>query len=412
MVTQEVAVGEQTSLSVQLVSDVTQLGEVVVVGYGQIEKKDATGSLATVSTRDFNRGVITSPQDLIVGKIAGVSVTPGTGAPGSNATIRIRSGSSLNASNDPLIIIDGFPVDRAVLSGVANPLASINPNDIETYTVLKDASATAIYGVRASNGVIIITTKRGKEGKPTFNFSTTLSVSAPVEYFDVLTAKEYRKMVNEQVTAGVVDAQALTLLGDANTDWQKEIFRTAISTDNNLSASGSIKGIPFRASYGYSTQQGILENTDLKRHSLNLSLTPAFLDDHLKVAVNVKASHVDNNFGEAGAVGSAITYDPTQPVRSGSDDFGGYTSWISRNAASGTSNPVAQVNLTDNTSGVNRIITNGEIEYRLHMFPDIKLHVNAGLDYSSSDGHNKAPVFAEFTRVNQSGVISTVGRND
>ncbi|MFN8334629.1 MAG: TonB-dependent receptor [Cyclobacteriaceae bacterium] len=412
MVSQEVPVGDQTALSVQMVSDVTQLGEVVVVGYGQIEKKDATGSLATVSTRDFNRGVITSPQDLIVGKIPGVAVTPGTGAPGSNPTIRIRSGASLNASNDPLIIIDGFPVDRAVLSGVANPLASINPNDIETYTVLKDASATAIYGVRASNGVIIITTKRGKEGKPTYNFSSTLSISTPIKYFDVLTAKEYRKMVNEQVDAGVINASALTLLGDANTDWQKEIFRTAVSSDNNLSASGSLKGIPFRASYGYTTQQGIVENTDLQRHSVNLSLTPSFLDDHLKVSVNVKASHVNNNFGEAGAVGSAISYDPTQPVRSGSDDFGGYTSWISKNAASGTSNPVAQVNLTDNTSKVNRIITNGEIEYKLHMFPDIKLHVNAGLDYSSSDGHNKVPLYAEFERVNNSGTISTVGRNN
>ena len=356
MVTQEVAVGSQTSLSISLVSDVTQLGEVVVTGYGQVEKKDVTGSIVAVSAKDFNRGVMTSPQDLIMGKIPGVSIVQGTGAPGSNATIRIRSGSSLNASNDPLIIIDGFPVERSVLSGVDNPLASLNPSDIETFTVLKDASATAIYGVRASNGVIIITTKKGKIGKPAFNFTTSLSFSTPVKSFDVLTANEYRTMVNEKIADGTILPAAATLLGTANTDWQDEIFRTAVSSDNILSASGSLKGIPFRASYGYTTQQGILKNTDLKRHSLNLSATPTFLDNHLKVSANLKASHVDNNFGEAGAVGSAISYDPTKSVRSGLDDFGGYTTWITENAASGTSNPVAQIDLTDNASKVNRIL--------------------------------------------------------
>lgn len=412
MVTQEVAVGSQTSLSISLVSDVTQLGEVVVTGYGQVEKKDVTGSIVAVSAKDFNRGVMTSPQDLIMGKIPGVSIVQGTGAPGSNATIRIRSGSSLNASNDPLIIIDGFPVERSVLSGVDNPLASLNPSDIETFTVLKDASATAIYGVRASNGVIIITTKKGKIGKPAFNFTTSLSFGTPVKSFDVLTANEYRTMVNEKIADGTILPAAATLLGTANTDWQDEIFRTAVSSDNILSASGSLKGIPFRASYGYTTQQGILKNTDLKRHSLNLSATPTFLDNHLKVSANLKASHVDNNFGEAGAVGSAISYDPTKSVRSGLDDFGGYTTWITENAASGTSNPVAQIDLTDNASKVNRILLNGEIEYKLHMFPDLKVVVNTGIDYSESDGHNRAPEYAEFTRVNNSGVISTVGRNN
>lgn len=412
MVTQEVTVGAQSSLSVSLVSDVTQLGEVVIVGYGQVEKKDVTGSVVTVSTRDFNRGVMTSPQDLMIGKLPGVSVTPGTGAPGSNSTIRIRSGSSLNASNDPLIVIDGFPVERSVMSGVANPLASLNPNDIETFTVLKDASATAIYGVRASNGVIIITTKKGKAGKPTFNFSSSVSFSTVAKKFDVLTAKEYRSLVTELADTGVIDPAAVDKLGDANTDWQDEIYRTAVSNDNNLSAAGSIGGVPFRASYGFTTQQGIVKNTDLKRHSISLSATPTFLDNHLKVSVNVKASHVDNNFGEAGAVGSAISYDPTQAVRSGNEDFGGYTSWISQGTSSGTVNPVAQVNLTDNTSKVNRILTNGEIEYKVHMFPDLKLHVNAGIDYSESDGHNKVPTFAELVRVQNGAEITTVGKNN
>ncbi|HET9054476.1 MAG TPA: TonB-dependent receptor plug domain-containing protein, partial [Cyclobacteriaceae bacterium] len=192
MVTQEVTVGNQTSVSVSLLSDLTQLGEVVVIGYGQVEKKDVTGAISTISTKDFNRGVMSSPQDLLVGRLPGVAVTPGNGAPGSNATIRIRSGSSLNATNDPLIIIDGFPVERSAVSGVANPLTQINPNDIETFTVLKDASATAIYGSRASNGVIIITTKRGKIGKPTFNVSSTISFSTPAKYMDVMTGDEYR----------------------------------------------------------------------------------------------------------------------------------------------------------------------------------------------------------------------------
>lgn len=419
MVTQEVAVGERTSLAVTMESDVTQLGEVVIVGYGQVEKKDVTGSITTLSTKDFNRGVMTSPQDLLVGRLPGVAVTPGSGAPGSGATIRIRSGSSLNATNDPLIIIDGFPVERSALPGQSNPLASINPNDIETFTVLKDASATAIYGVRASNGVIIITTKRGKLGKPTFNFSTSLSVSTITDYFDVLSAKEFRSMVNERTADGTIAADAATKLGNANTDWQKEIFRTAVSNDNNLTASGAISGIPFRASYGYTTQQGILKNTDLNRHSVNLSVTPSFLDNHLTVSANVKGSHVKNNFGEAGAVGSAISYDPTQPVRSGSEEFGGYTSWIANGGGvSGTLNPVAQVNLTDNVGTSNRILLNGEVEYKLHMFPDLKVHVNAGIDYSESDGYNRTPLYAEFNRVPNPSPqpgdpdVITTGRND
>jgi TonB-dependent starch-binding outer membrane protein SusC len=412
---QEIPLGGRSSVDIVLEPDVLSLNEIVIVGYGQQEKKDVTGAIADISTKDFNRGVITSPQELLLGKLAGVAITSASGAPGANATIRIRSGSSLNASNDPLIVIDGFPVERSVISGISNPLASINPNDIETFTVLKDASATAIYGNRASNGVIIITTKRGQAGKPKYSFNSTLSFGTPIKYFDVLTADEYRAMVNEMALTGVsgIDQTALDKLGSANTDWQKEIYRTAVSTDNNFSAAGSIKNIPFRASYGYTTQQGILRNTDLKRHSLNLSITPSFLDNHLKVALNVKGSNVKNNFGEAGAVGNAITFDPTQPVRDENSDYGGYYSWINQGAgASGTSNPVAQVELTDNVGTVNRILTNAEIEYKLHSFPDLKLNVNAGIDYSESDGHNRVSQNAEFIRVTTAGVTTTVGRNN
>lgn len=413
--TQEIVVGNQTSINIVLETDVTALSEIVVVGYGTQEKKDVTGAVMDVSTKDFNKGVITSPQDLLVGKVAGVSVTSTGGAPGSNSTIRIRGGSSLNASNDPLIVIDGFPVERSVISGMSNPLASINPNDIETFTILKDASATAIYGNRASNGVIIITTKKGKAGKPQYSFNTTLSLGTPIKYFDVMTGEEYRALVNEMALTGVsgIDAAALTKLGTSNTDWQKEIYRTSVSTDNNLSATGSIKNVPFRVSYGHTYQQGILRNTDLKRHSLNLNVSPTFLDNHLKVSLNVKGSNVENNFGESGAVGNAVTFDPTQPVRDDNSAYAGYFSWINKGAgASGTSNPVAQIEQTDNVGTVNRILTNGEIEYKLHMLPDLKINLNAGLDYTESDGYNRVPLDAEFLRVTENGVTRTVGRNN
>ncbi len=286
---QEVEVGARTVIDVTLQLDATALSEVVVIGYGTVEKKDVTGAISEISTEGFNRGVMSSPQDLIVGKLAGVNVSTNSGAPGAGSTIRIRGGSSLNASNDPLIIIDGFPVDNGGISGVDNVLATINPNDIENFTVLKDASATAIYGSRASNGVILITTKKGQAGKPKFSFSTTFSASTPVKYFDVLNATEYRELVDDLVLDGKINqADVDAKLGDENTDWQEEIFRTALSSDNNLSVTGSVKNIPYRVSYGYTNQQGILTNTDIARNTLSLSVTPSFLNDQLKVTVNAK----------------------------------------------------------------------------------------------------------------------------
>jgi TonB-dependent starch-binding outer membrane protein SusC len=412
---QEVSVASRSTLDIVLEIDVTTLSEIVVVGYGQVEKKDVTGAITDISAKDFNKGVMSSPQDLLVGKLAGVSVTTGNGAPGSNATIRIRSGSSLNASNDPLIVIDGFPVERSVISGISNPLSSINPNDIETFTVLKDASATAIYGNRASNGVIIITTKRGNSGKPKFSFNTNFSLSTPMKYFDVLSGDEYRALVNDLAQTGIsgINQSALNKLGTANTDWQREIYRTAISTDNNLSATGSFKNVPFRISYGHTMQQGILKNNDLQRHSLNLNVTPTFFDNHLKVGANIKASTVKNNFGEQDAVGNAVTFDPTQPVYDDNSAFGGYFSWINRGAGqSGTSNPVAQIEQTDNVGTVNRILANAEIEYKFHMLPDLKLNLNAGIDYAESDGYNRVGTNAEFLRVTENGVTTTTGRNN
>ena len=418
---QDIVVGNQTSVSIVLQSDVTALQEVVVVGYGEVQKKDATGAVTAISNKDFNKGVLTSPQDLLVGKFAGVAITSNSGAPGSASTIRIRGGASLNASNDPLIVIDGFPVDNipsigpGSLGGVSNPLAAINPNDIETFTVLKDASATAIYGSRASNGVIIITTKKGVAGKAKFSYNGNVSVGTPVKYVDVLNATQYKDLING-LPAGTsgIDAAAKTKLGTANTDWQREIFRDAISHDHNLSASGSLKNIPYRISYGYTDQQGILKTTGVQRNSLNINLSPTFLGGDLKVDLSAKGSYTFTNFGETGAVGSAVTFDPTQPVYdAAAAQYGGYFSWLSKGAISGTANPVAQLNQTDNKSTSDRIIGNIKAEYKLKFFPDIKVTVNAGLDRQTSDGFNRAPLTAAFVN---NGVASPgtqlVGRNN
>lgn len=413
--TQEVGVENQTIINISLKTDVTSLTEVVVIGYGEIEKKDATGAVNNLTSKDFNRGVVTSPQDLLVGRVAGVTVTSNSGAPGASSTIRIRGGASLSASNDPLIVIDGFPVDNSGISGSSNPLATLNPNDIESYTVLKDASATAIYGSRASNGVIIVTTKKGKSGKPQFTYNVQASVSSPIKYLDVLNASDYKTMVTNLAKTGVsgLDAAGVAKLGTADTDWQKEIFRTAVTHDHNLSMAGSYKSVPYRISYGFTNNQGILKNTDVDRKSLNISLTPSLLNDQLKLTLNAKASWIKNNFGDAGAVGAAISFDPTQPVYDNSaagQKYGGYFSWLNKGSFSGTSNPVALVNQTDNRSNVDRIIANAQAEYKFPFLSDLKLNVNLGFDRSTSFGYNNAPTDAEFTHV--AGGTATPGRRN
>ncbi|HEY3401743.1 MAG TPA: TonB-dependent receptor [Ohtaekwangia sp.] len=422
--TQEVAVAGKTTADVTLLADVTALSEIVVIGYGEVQKKDATGAVMNMSNKDFNKGVLTNPQDLIVGKFAGVTVTSASGAPGANTTIRIRDGASLSATNDPLIVIDGFPVEKDGPGGISNPLSSLNPNDIETYTVLKDASATAIYGSRASNGVIIITTKKGAQGKPKFNYNGTVSVSSPIKFVDVLNGDEYRDLVAELDEAGTfgIDQAGLDKLGTANTDWQEEIYQTAISQDHNLNVEGSVKDIPYRVSYGYTNQEGILKNTDLQRNSLNIMLTPSFLDGDLKITASAKGAYIDSNFGETGAVGNAVGYDPTQVVRDEEDGslnaYGGYFNWLKHNVVNGNDNPVAQVEQTDNRGTNKRIIGTIQAEYRLPFLKELKAVVNAGFDRSSSEGHNRVPVagwvhstnvltgkFNSYTGINQSDLI-------
>ncbi len=417
--TQEINVQNRSTIDLALEPDLKTLSEIVVIGYGSQEKKDVTGSLATVGTHDFNKGVMASPQDLLIGKVAGVQVTTNNGAPGSGSTIRIRGNGSVNGSQDPLIVIDGFPVDNSNISGIANPLAALNPNDIETFTVLKDASATAIYGLRASNGVIIITTKKGKEGKPQLSYNANVGVASPMKYVNVLTGDEVRSLAANLATnnyPGINDA-SISRLGNSNTDWQKAIFRTAISQDHNLSLSGTYKTLPYRISYGYTDQEGILKNTAFVRNSLNLNLTPTFLDGDLKVTLTAKGMNTHQNFGEAGAVGSAVAYDPTQPIHDGNTAWGGYYTWISPASTLpdgsrdpngipitlATSNPLSQVEQTDNRSVINRALGNIQVDYRLKFFPALKLTVNAGMDYQKSVGHNYAPKNAAWTYANGGG---------
>jgi iron complex outermembrane receptor protein len=387
---QEITVGDQTVINVALKTDVKALEEVVVIGYGTVKKSDATGSVAAISSKDFNQGAITTPQDLLVGKSAGVVITTNGGAPGSGATIRVRGGSSLNASNDPLIIIDGVPIDNNNVSGSSNILSFINPNDIETFTVLKDASATAIYGSRASNGVILITTKKGKAGSPmTVSYDGNVSVATPIAFVDVFSGDEIRNMAYNKVELFGVDN--LALLGSQNTNWQKEIFRTAVSSDHNLSLSGAVKTFPYRLSIGYTDQNGILKNTDMQRFTGSLNLNPTFFKDLLKVNLNLKGMNTHQNFGETGAIGSAVNMDPTQVIMDGNAASAGYFQWANYGANLGTANPVEQALEADNRSVVNRVIGNIQFDLTMPFLKDLRANLNLATDYTESTGHNNRP---------------------
>jgi iron complex outermembrane receptor protein len=394
----EVTVGNQSEINVQLEQDVVGLEEVVVIGYGQVKQEDATGSVTAVSSDDFNQGAISSPQELLTGKIAGVQITSGGGDPGAESTIRIRGGSSLTASNDPLIVIDGVPIDNEDISGMRNPLNTIHPSDIKTFTVLKDASATAIYGSRASNGVIIITTKKGKAGAPlNVDYNGFVSASSRFNEVDALSADEFRAAVQEQY-AGNQDA--VNLLGDANTNWQDEIYETAISHDHNLSVSGDLQNIPFRASIGYTDQGGILKGSQLERYTGGLNVNPSLLDDHLKINLNLKGMYIDNSFANKDAINTAVAFDPTKPVKDPDSPYGGFFTWTQANGdpiTIATMNPVAQLELKEDISTVQRAIGNLQLDYQFHMIPELKANLNVGLDYSDSDGTIYVPEFAPWS---------------
>jgi iron complex outermembrane receptor protein len=396
---QEVAVNNRSSVDIALSVDVQALSEVVVIGYGTVAKKDATGSVVAVGTRDFNKTASTRPQDLIVGKIPGVQIVSDGGSPAAGATIRIRGGSSLSASNSPLIVIDGVPVDNGGVSGMGNPLSLVNSNDIESFTVLKDASATAIFGSRASNGVIIITTKKGAAGRPfKVTYDGSVSVGTRTGSVDVLTAEELRSVVYARYAPG---SPAVLKMGTANTDWQSEIYQTAVTLDHNLSASGSIKKVPYRVSLGYTDQTGILKTSEQQRLTSAINVNPTFLDDHLSVLFNVKFMNIRNRFANQGAIGAATSMDPTQPVYDAtSSKYGGYFTWKQANGdplfVIAPFNPVALLELTNDRADVNRALGNVQVDYKLHFLPDLKITVNAGADYSWSDGKIVVPQYAAW----------------
>ncbi len=384
----EVTVGAQSDLSITMISTQGTLNEVVVVGYGTQRKRDLTGAVATVSSKDFVKGAIQTPEQLIAGKVAGVQITPNSGAPGSGSRIRIRGGASLNASNDPLVVIDGVPVDNGGISGASNPLNLINPNDIETFTILKDPSAAAIYGSRASNGVILITTKKGKKGKTRFNFSAQGFVQTPHKLVDVLTADEVRSIVNSKGSAS-----AINLLGKESTDWQDQIFRNAFAQDFNLSATGAFGDgkFPFRISGGYLNQDGILKTSNFQRMTGAINLSPSFFNNKLKVDLNLKGARTTNFFANEGAIGNAVTFDPTKPVRSGSPRYGGYWEWTDPDGLPtqlSNRNPVGLLYDRTNTSEVYRSIGNIQFDYQLPFLKGLRANLNLGYDVSQGSGIN------------------------
>lgn len=382
--TEAAITGNSVNMTLQVAA--SDLNAVVVIGYGTARKRDLTGSVTAITSKDFNKGAIITPEQLIAGKVAGVQITSNGGAPGAGSTIRIRGGASLNASNDPLIVIDNVPVDNGGIAGAANALALINPNDIETFTILKDASATAIYGSRASNGVIIITTKRGRSGKPTFNFSTQNTISTLPKKADVLSPAEFRAYVQTNGTPAQI-----ALMGKASTDWQDAIYDNAFITDNNISVTGSIKSLPYRASLGFLKQDGILRTGNLRRTSGSLTLNPVLFNNHLKIDVNLKGSLSGSRFADEGSIGNAVRFDPTQSIMSGGKRFGGYYEWLDPASQSGLKalaprNPLGLLEQRYDESNVQRSIGNIQFDYKLHFFPDLRVNVNLGYDVSRGKG--------------------------
>ncbi len=382
------------NMKVNLESDSKALADVVVIGYGTARKSDLTGSVATVKAKDFNKGLVSSPEQLINGKVSGVQIMSNSGSASAGSTIRVRGGASLNASNDPLIVLDGVPLEQGGISGnSSNFLSMINPSDIESMTVLKDASSTAIYGSRASNGVIIITTKKGQQGGLKVNFNTTNSMQTRAQMVDMLSHDDFVNVINQFGT----DNQK-SLLGNANTDWNDEVYRTAFGTDNNLSLSGSIgKYLPFRVSAGYYNQSGLVRKDNVERWTGNVVLTPSFFQDHLKLTINAKGTLNNNSFNNGGAVWAAATFNPTIPVYSGNNSYGGYNEALDADGYpvnAGVRNPRGLVDLYDSKSKVSRFIGSMDVDYKVHFLPDLKLHATIGADYAKGDGTIYVPGYA------------------
>lgn len=393
----EEALNNRTSIQVVMNESVVGLDEVVIIGYGSQRKGDLTGAISNVNSDDFNVGLINSPAQLINGKISGMQIMSSSGSPSAGSTIRIRGGASLNASNDPLIVLDGIPLETGGISGNGgNFLSLINPNDIESMTVLKDASSTAIYGSRASNGVIIITTKKGsssnESGQMRVSFSTGNSVQMKTKLADMLTREEFVEVVNKQGSA-----RQKSLLGIDDTDWNSEVFRAAFGTDNNLSVAGKLKSVPYRVSLGYYNQNGILDTDNTARTTGNISVSPSFLNDYLKFNLNVKGALNQNRFANTSAIWGAATYNPTIPVRTSDAAFGGYNEAIDNTGTPVTAavlNPVGLLNQYNSSSDVTRLIGNFDVDYKMHFLPKLRFHATLGYDYAEGSGTIAVPIEA------------------
>ncbi|WP_044402133.1 SusC/RagA family TonB-linked outer membrane protein [Lacinutrix sp. Hel_I_90] len=412
-VTQSITYTGQPTLNIALVDDASQLEEVVIIGYGSVKKEDLTGSVDVVSSKDFNKGAITSTDQLLRGKAAGVRITDSGGSPDSAPNIRIRGGASLNADSSPLIVIDGVPIGNQNPAGVSNPLTLVNPNDVASFTILKDASATAIYGSRASNGVIIITTKRGTSGEAQYNFSTSVTSNTPGNGLDMMTSDEYVRFIKQYhpnleenlgVEIGsVVTSEPSTIIqvnsydtdgnitGTENreiydTNWRDAILRTAITSNTNFSVRANLgENLPFRASLGYSNSEGVVRTDDYERISASFKLSPTFLEDNLKVDTNAKITLADKNAADAGgALGGALVFDPTKPVYNEAGIFGGFYTNTNGNLIDGQFNPLALLEQRERPEQAFRFLGNIELDYTMPFLPELKAVVNLGLDASRS----------------------------
>ena len=417
---QTITVSGKVNVNLQLKASSQALSEVAVIGYGTVKKHDATGSVDVVTAKDFNKGAVNSIQDAVAGKLPGVVITSNSGAPGNTSTIRIRGTTSINASTDPLIVIDGVPISNVMVGGTANILTTINPNDVENITVLKDASATAIYGSRGSSGVILITTKHGTKNF-TINYTTTESLSALPKEVPVYSADQFRALVN-QVYAG--QTAVTSLLGNANTNWQKEIYHDAFGQDHNLSISGTAKDLPYRISVGYNNSDGVLKTYNYQRTVFAAGLDPSFFNHTLNVHINLKGLFNLNDFADQSAIGSAVNYDPTQSVYNGNSRWRGYTTWTTNGNTNingapvtlATANPVARLDETDNKSTNRRSIGNIQLDYKIPGVDGLRANANLGYDYSIAFGHNNVLdstqwIYLPVASGGQKNSYNTVNRN-
>ena len=395
--TQEVAVGERQLINVSLSEESFEFDDVIVIGYGSVKKKDLTGAVTQVGEKDFQKGVATADR-MILGKVAGVQVTPSGGDPGSGSRIRIRGGASLTASNDPLIIIDGVPLENSSVSGSPSLLSTINPNDIESMNILKDASATAIYGSRASNGIIIITTKQAKLGQKTkVEVNSQFSAATLIKKMDVLSAAQIRDIVTNHPYS---TDEFRGMLGKANTDWQDEIYRTALGTDNTISISGATATMPYRVSVGYMNENGLLKEGNMERYTVSTNLNPRFFDNKLKIDISLKGSSINNKFSNNGAIEAAMGFDPTQPVRDkGFEKYGGYFTWLLADGSVNTqsfANPVTLLETYDNEANILRGIASAQVDYRMHFLTDLRANMNVSMDYAQGMGNISIPAWASY----------------